>query len=671
MAKPNITTRATKGSALTWTEGDQNLENLRDATISIKADTAGTSVVSDLNGEITLVAGTNVTLTGDNTAKTITIDAAGGSGIDLTDLSGGAGIDYNNSTGVIKLTSSGLPTQYTGNVTSIDGDAGDWIYVPSVSAGFMMSYQIQFQGAGLMGTNIMMGMSYWIKDVDYANNRFTISDTMGGSVKDLNSATGLTDVTYQISMGGGGGTSTYKLQYNSSMNSVSWVGESTAPMTQSLSGLSDVSVFPPITDGYVLTYDSSLGKWQAEAPPTPASTDNITEGSTNLYFTTDRARSSISAGTGISYDNSTGVITSTVTSGISSVSSDTSPALGGDLNVNSKAIVSTSNGNIRIEPNGSGNIMITPNTGQIILGSTNYPTSTPSSGQILTAGSGGQLTWSTPSGGSGTVTSVSGTGTVNGLSLTGTVTDSGSLTLSGTLDLSSPPAIGETTANSGTFSAVNVKSQGNLNLYDSSNTFKTSLTASSTNSQNLTFTLPSTYGANTQILSTNGAGALTWADRGISVTTTTTNANYNIMTTSITSNTSGVTTSYIDSTSSKFAYNPSSGVLTVPALNFKYVTEPAYTLAYSATLTPNAANGSVQKVTLTGNVTISAFTSPVAGQSITLILVQDATGSRTLTSTMKFAGGTKTLSTAANSIDIITVYYDGTNYYASLAKGFA
>jgi hypothetical protein len=46
----------------------------------------------------------------------------------------------------------------------------------------------------------------------------------------------------------------------------------------------------------------------------------------------------------------------------------------------------------------------------------------------------------------GTVTSVSGTGTVNGLTLTGTVTTTGSLTLGGTLDLSSPPAIGGTTA---------------------------------------------------------------------------------------------------------------------------------------------------------------------------------------------------------------------------------
>jgi hypothetical protein len=50
--------------------------------------------------------------------------------------------------------------------------------------------------------------------------------------------------------------------------------------------------------------------------------------------------------------------------------------------------------------------------------------------------------------GSGTVTSVGGTGTVSGISLSGTVTSSGNLTLGGTLDLSSPPAIGGTAPNS-------------------------------------------------------------------------------------------------------------------------------------------------------------------------------------------------------------------------------
>lgn len=62
----------------------------------------------------------------------------------------------------------------------------------------------------------------------------------------------------------------------------------------------------------------------------------------------------------------------------------------------------------------------------------------------------------------GTVTSVSGTGTVSGISLSGTVTSSGSLTLGGTLDLSTPPAIGGTTANTitGTTITANTKFVG-------------------------------------------------------------------------------------------------------------------------------------------------------------------------------------------------------------------
>jgi hypothetical protein len=73
MTKPAITKRTEKGLALTYAELDTNFQNLRDATISLTADTGGTQVISDLNGNITLVAGTGVTLTGDNTAKTITI----------------------------------------------------------------------------------------------------------------------------------------------------------------------------------------------------------------------------------------------------------------------------------------------------------------------------------------------------------------------------------------------------------------------------------------------------------------------------------------------------------------------------------------------------------------------------------------------------------------------
>ena len=157
------------------------------------------------------------------------------------------------------------------------------------------------------------------------------------------------------------------------------------------------------------------------------------------------------------------------------------------------------------------------------------------------------------------VTSVGGTGTVSGLSLSGTVTSTGNLTLGGTLDLSSPPAIGGTAA------------------------------------------------------------------AAISATT----------------------------------------------LTFKDPREAIYNIGTTGgTIAPNVSNGSVQKITLNSALTINAFTSPQAGQSLTLI-IYGGTAYTSITSTMLFAGGIKTLTGTAGCIDILSVYYDGTNYFASLNKGFA
>jgi hypothetical protein len=91
-------------------------------------------------------------------------------------------------------------------------------------------------------------------------------------------------------------------------------------------------------------------------------------------------------------------------------------------------------------------------------------------GQVLTI-AGGVPSYATPT--TGTVTSVSGTGTVSGISLSGTVTSSGSLTLGGTLDLSAPPTIGNTTPNTGRFTTLTV---------DDNSTFGTS------NTDTVTFT---------------------------------------------------------------------------------------------------------------------------------------------------------------------------------------
>lgn len=90
----------------------------------------------------------------------------------------------------------------------------------------------------------------------------------------------------------------------------------------------------------------------------------------------------------------------------------------------------------------------------------------------------------------------------------------------------------------------------------------------------------------------------------------------------------------------------------------------------AATITPDVASGTIFNYTLTGNITLSTLANAVAGSSATIILTQDGTGNRLLTSTMKFAGNVKTLSTAANTTDIMCVFYDGSTYYASLTKGY-
>jgi hypothetical protein len=91
----------------------------------------------------------------------------------------------------------------------------------------------------------------------------------------------------------------------------------------------------------------------------------------------------------------------------------------------------------------------------------------------------------------------------------------------------------------------------------------------------------------------------------------------------------------------------------------------------STSITPDLSTGSIFRYTANASFTFNSMANAVAGSSATVIVTQDGTGGRTLTSTMKFAGGAKTLSTAASAIDIISVFYDGTTYYATLSKGYA
>ncbi len=334
--------------------------------------------------------------------------------------------------------------------------------------------------------------------------------------------------------------------------------------------------------------------------------------------------------------NSRFELASDTDTGITDVVQDTTPQLGGNLDVNGNSIVSASNGNIAITPNG---------TGSIVLDGQNWPQADGTADQVLKTNGSGQLSWTTVSAGASTLdglTDVTITGTpstgqllyYNGATsqwvnqtvsyLTAVGSDT-SPTLGGNLTVSGYKIISASNGN------VEIEPNGTGDVYLTADTIRVG-------DSNADATI-TTNGTGDLILNTNSgssSGSITIAD----------GSNGNI---TVSPNGTGKTK--------------------ISAIN--YNEGALYDLGTTGgTVAPDVANGNVQKITLNSALTINAFTNPVAGQSLTLI-IYGGTSYTSITSTMKFAGGIKTLTATSGCIDILSVYYDGTNYFASLGKGFA
>jgi len=100
----------------------------------------------------------------------------------------------------------------------------------------------------------------------------------------------------------------------------------------------------------------------------------------------------------------------------------------------------------------------------------------------------------------------------------------------------------------------------------------------------------------------------------------------------------------------------------------------AQTATGDGTTTINWGSGNKMHFTFGAANETFTFTAPSKPGNFLLKMVQDGTGSRTATwpATVKWAGGTApTLTTTASAIDIISFYFDGTNYYGVASLAFA
>lgn len=103
--------------------------------------------------------------------------------------------------------------------------------------------------------------------------------------------------------------------------------------------------------------------------------------------------------------------------------------------------------------------------------------------------------------------------------------------------------------------------------------------------------------------------------------------------------------------------------------------EKINSLTSSSTITVDCSAASIHTVTLGTNTEFNITNLPTGG-SVTLIITQDGTGTRTATfgtdgsSAVKFPSNSSTLSTGGGDIDVVTIINDGTNFLGNIAKDY-
>lgn len=185
---------------------------------------------------------------------------------------------------------------------------------------------------------------------------------------------------------------------------------------------------------------------------------------------------------------------------------------------------------------------------------------------------------------------------------------------------------------------LTVNAANSLRLADTDSTHYVGLKSPSTVSTSYTLTLPTADGTSGQVISTNGSGALSFVSASSGDVTLT--------------GTQTLTNKTIEA-----------GVFT------NGYTEEVVTANTSTAYTIDLANGSVQILTLTGNCTFT-FPTVVSGKGFTLLLLQDATGSRTVTwpASVKWPASTApTITATASKMDKYVFVANGSYWIGSNA----
>jgi len=305
-------------------------------------------------------------------------------------------------------------------------------------------------------------------------------------------------------------------------------------------------------------------------------------------------------------------------SGLADIVDDTTPQLGGNLDVNGNSIVSVSAGNIAITPD---------TTGSIVLDGLNWPQADGTTGQVLYTNGSAQLAFKT-------ITEATGSELEN-------VVEDITPQLGGNLDvqtnsITTSTANGDITLTANGTGAVTVSSAGGFVVADTAASGFGVISGDASKGLALATNDFAQAATDPQLSLTNGGGATLTAGTGSAL---------------------GLTGASVTLT----------GTTSISNLNDFVETVYASTTT-TGTYAPSIANGTIHYVAMTGSMTINAFTSPAEGQTITLFF--DGTGGTytlTLGASILTPGGSLALTSGGYDIVTITCIDDVTPVYVATA----